>query len=103
MIESVAGMIIAPPMPMSGAEGDQLVGGVRRAATARLAPPKSDETGLERALAPEAVAERAQREQQAGEDEQVGVDDPLQRRRGGVEVLLQRRQRDVEDRCCRAR
>jgi hypothetical protein len=37
-------------------------------------------------------------EQQAGEDEQVGVDHPLQLRGGGVELVLQRRQGDVEDR-----
>ena len=49
-------------------------------------------------LAPEAVAEHTEHEQQAGEDEQVGVDHPLQLRGGGVELVLQRRQGDVEDR-----
>jgi hypothetical protein len=59
---------------------------------------EQDEAGVQRALAAEPVAERAHRQQQAGEDEDVAVDDPLQRARRGVEVALDRRQGDVEDR-----
>ena len=53
---------------------------------------------LQGALAAEAIAERAEREKQAGERHQVRVDHPLQRRAGCIEVLLQGRQGDVEDR-----
>ena len=95
--DSVAGMIIAPPMPIARAQHDQLVGVLgERGEHARDA--EQHEPGLQRALATEAVAERAHREQDAGEGEQVGVDDPLQRRARRREVRLQRRQRDVEDR-----
>ena len=52
----------------------------------------------QRALAAEAVAEAARGEQQAREHEHVGVDDPLEIRRGRVHVAHQRRQRHVEDR-----
>ena len=62
-----------------GAQHDQLAGALReRGEHARDA--EEDEPGLQRALAPEAVAERAHRQQDAGEGQQVGVDDPLQRR-----------------------
>ena len=56
------------------------------------------EPGLQGPLAAEAVAERAHREQDAGEGEQIRVDDPLQRGARRREVGLQRRQRDVEHR-----
>src|SRR5438552_2088241 len=46
----------------------------------------------------EPVAEGAGREQQAGEHERVGGDDPLQLRGRGVELARQRRDRDVEAR-----
>ena len=72
-----------------GADGDELRRTESTRRTARLAPPNSASPALQRALAAEAVAERAHRQQQAGEHEQVGVDDPLQRRAGGVEMLLQ--------------
>ena len=44
------------------------------------------EAELQHALATEAVTEGARREQQAGEDDGVGVDDPLELGAGGVEV-----------------
>ena len=59
---------------------------------------KHDEAELQRALAAEAVAERAGREQQAGEHERVDGDDPLQLRLGGVQLARQRGDRDVEAR-----
>ena len=49
-------------------------------------------------LAPDAVAEAAGGHQQAGEDEDVGVDDPLQLAGRGAELGGQRRQGDVDDR-----
>ena len=87
MIESVAGMISAAPTPISGAHGDHLVGRVGDE-RAEAGEPEDRDARLERKLAPEAVAERAEHEQQAREDEQVGVDHPLQLRGGGVELGL---------------
>ena len=97
MIESVAGMISAAPTPItartaitwSAELGDE---------GAEAREPEDGDARLERELAPEPVAERAEDEQQAGEDEQVGVDHPLQLRSGGAELVLQGRQGDVEDR-----
>ena len=51
-------------------------GGVGEHAEQR-AEPEDDEAGLQRALAAEAVAEGGGGEQQPGEHEAVGVDDPL--------------------------
>ena len=45
---------------------------------------EDDQAELQRALAAEAVAERAGGEQQPGEHERVGGDDPLQLRLGGA-------------------
>src|SRR6266545_3727540 len=45
-----------------------------------------------------AVAQRACREQDSGEDEQVRVDDPLELRGRGVQIGPEARDRDVEDR-----
>jgi hypothetical protein len=79
-----------------GADRDELGGGLdEEDGEAREAEER--DAGLQRALAAEAVAEGPEREQQAGEGDEVGVDHPLQRRAGGAEVLLQRRERDVED------
>ena len=78
-------------------EGDELAGrsgeGRRRGGDAEDEQPDG-----ERALAAEAVAEGAGREQQAGEDEGVGVDDPLQGAVAGLELPHQRGQGHVEDR-----
>ena len=60
--------------------------------------PNSHEADEEGALATEAVAEGAGRQEEAGEHERVGVDDPLQGRRAGTEVFLEGRQRRVEPR-----
>src|SRR5436190_1372377 len=46
----------------------------------------------------EPVPEPAAQEQEAAEDERVGVDDPLQSAVGQVEVVLDRRQGNVHDR-----
>ena len=46
----------------------------------------------------EPVAQRPHREQQAGEDQDVGVDDPLELAGGGVEVPLQGGEGHVDDR-----
>ena len=58
MIDSVAGMISAPPTPISGADGDELRGRLdEEDGEAREAEER--DAGLQRALAPEAVAEHA--------------------------------------------
>ena len=90
-------MMNAPPMPISARMAISSSG---ESASAEQSEPSAEDEQAEgqRALAAEAVAERAGGEQHAGEDEHVDVDDPLQLRGGGVEVALQRRQRDVEDR-----
>ena len=54
----------------------------RRAASRRRRSPRPDD---ERPAAAEAVAEAAHREQQAGEDQRVGVDDPLELAGRGAE------------------
>ena len=89
-IESVDGMMNAPPTPISARMAISSSG---ESASAEPSEPRPKTTQAERqrALAPEAVAERAGGQQHAGEDEHVDVDDPLQLRGGGVEVALQRR------------
>ena len=85
MIDSVDGMMNAPPMPMRARVAISIVGrGGQRGKT--RAEPEDGETECERALAAEAVAERAGGEQQTGEDEHVRVDDPLQLGAGRAEV-----------------
>ena len=76
MIDSVAGMMNAPPMPMNAAGEDQLAG-VSRTPGER-AEAEHHQAELQRAAPAEAVAEAAGGEQQAGEHERVGVDHPLQ-------------------------
>ena len=59
---------------------------------------EDDEADGQRTLAPEPVAQAAGGEQQAGEHERVGVDDPLQLADAGAEVAHERGQRHVDDR-----
>src|SRR5205807_2134104 len=74
---------------------DQLVGGVADAGKER-AQAEDGEADVESALAPEAVAQGSAREQQPGEDEAVGVDDPLQLGVGGLDVAHQGGDGDVQ-------
>ena len=90
MIERVAGMISAAPTPIAARHGDHFVGRVGDQGT-EAGQAEDRHAGLERKLAAEAVAERAEDEQEAGEDEQVRVDHPLQLRGGSVELVLQGR------------
>ena len=76
-IDSVAGMMNAPPMPMSARVTISVVADPANADSER-ADAEDDQADGERAAAAEAVAEAAGGEQQAGEHERVGVDDPLQ-------------------------
>ena len=59
---------------------------------------EDDEADEEEPLAAEQVAKASAEQQEAAEDEGVGVDDPLQAAVGEVEIGLDRGQRDVHDR-----
>ena len=100
-IDSVDGMIAAPPIPMKARaamspSGDVAIRGGGRPGGEQHEAPHEDP------LAPDAVAEAAEHEQQPGEDDDVGVHHPLQLARGGVHRPHDRRQRDVEDRAVKA-
>ena len=86
-IESVVGMISAPPMPISALLAISMFGGLGERGRERGAA-EDHEPGDECAATAEAVAERAHGEQQAGEHERVGVDDPLKLAAAGVELAL---------------
>jgi hypothetical protein len=58
---------------------------------------EDDQPDLEGAGPSEPVAERAHRQEQPGEDEDVGVDHPLELGGRGPECPLERRQGDVQD------
>ena len=95
-------MIAAAPTPIRAREAIssvELLGDGRQ----QRADAEDRQPDDQRPLAAEAVAEAAGDQQQAGEDEQVAVHDPLQLARAGVELLADRRQRDVEDRVVDAR
>ena len=102
MIASVAGKIAAAPMPISARAPISAPGGppIRRTPRSR---PNSARPTIERAPPAEAVAEPAGREQRAGEDEEVGVDDPLQLPGRRSELVGQARQRDVDDQAIQRR
>ena len=84
-IDSVDGMTNAAPTPMIARAAISIGRAVGEGAEQR-AEPEDDEAGLQRALAAEAVAERGGGEQQAGEDQAVGVDDPLDLGVAGAEA-----------------
>jgi hypothetical protein len=63
----------------------------------RREEPEEDQAHLHGALAAEPVADAAAGQQQAGEGQAVGVDDPLQRGDGGAQVAVQRGQGHVDD------
>ena len=58
---------------------------------------EEDQADLHGALAAQPVPDAAAGQQQAGEGQAVGVDDPLQRRDGRAQVAVQRGQRHVDD------
>ena len=86
MIDSVAGMMNAPPMPMNARVRDELLRRVGERRRER-AEAEDHQAELQRAAPPEAVTEAAAREQQPGEHERVAVDDPLQLAAVGVRSL----------------
>jgi hypothetical protein len=82
---------------LEGARGDQHPLAHRQAVQQR-GHGEDDEAGQEEALPADQVAGPAAEQQEAAEDERVGVDDPLQVRLAQVQIRLDRRQRDVHDR-----
>ena len=83
----LAGKMKAAATPMRARVGDQRAGRVRRRRR-RREHAEEDEADLHGALAAEAVPDAAAGQQQAGEGEAVGVDDPLQRGDRGAEMRL---------------
>ena len=97
MIDSVAGMMNAPPMPMNARVTINWFG-VLTSALASEPTPKIVKPELQRTAPPEAVTQAARGEQQAREHERVRVDHPLELAVAGVEVAHERRDGDVQDR-----
>ena len=75
-IDSVDGMTNAAPTPMMAREAINRPD-VSANTPSKRAEAEDDQAGLQRTLTTEAVAEGRRGEQQSGEHEPVGVDDPL--------------------------
>ena len=84
----------APALDQAG--GDQHPQAAAQAARGR-GHGEHQEARQEDAPRAQPVPERAAGEQQRGEDQRVGIDDPLQAGHVGGEFLSQRVQRDVDD------
>ena len=104
--ESVAGKVMAAPSSHHGPGRDELRR-VGREATSQAGGPEHGQPGQQHALAAEPVGQAAEGEQQRGEDEVVGVDDPLQRSGGGMQLAHQGGKRhvhqggvQVDEECC---
>ena len=95
---SVAGKISAAPMPIAARAARSAARATCASAASTEKTPNTSQADLQGALAAEAIAEAAGGQQQAGEHQRVGVDDPLQLAGGGAELADQRRQGDVHDR-----
>ena len=80
-IDRVEGMISAPASPMTARQAMSSHMAVREGGQPGRRRRKTTQPELERALAAEAVAERAGGEQAAGEHQRVDGDDPLELRR----------------------
>ena len=77
IVDSVPGMSSAAPMPMTARSAMSWPGDVGERAPAPAAAAEDADADDQRAPAAVAVAERAGRQQQRGERQRVGVDDPL--------------------------
>ena len=95
MIDRVAGMMNAAPTPITARATISCDGSSTWLAT-QDGQAEDHEAELQRALAAEPVAEGTGGQQDAGEDEGVGVDDPLQLGARGAEALLDARDGDVQ-------
>ena len=80
---------------LDGARDDQLLDVGRQAAPGGSGG-EDDGTDGEQPLAPEMIAEHAADENERGQEQRIGFDDPLQRRDIGVEAALDRRQRHID-------
>ena len=94
-IDSVDGMIMAPPMPMKARVAISMSASPGEGRSQR-AEPKTTRPAVSIPLRPIAVGERAGAEEQAGEHQLVAVDDPLQLRRRRVEIRDKGGEGDVE-------
>ena len=92
----VVGKMTAAPTPIAARAAIRPSAVFTWAATADVIA-NSGEAGAEPAPSAVAVGQAARRQQQAGHDQGVGVDDPLQLRGVGVEFARQRGQGDVDD------
>jgi len=96
MIESVAGFIIAAPMPWTARNAISIPPLVE--AAGERGEGEDDKAGDEDPPPPEQVGELAAGEHQHGKGQEVAVHDPLELGHADVKVALDRRQRDVHDR-----
>ena len=94
-IDRVDGMTKAAATPMTARAAMTMLGGVGDGGHGG-ADQEEAQAGLQGALAAEAVADGAGGEEQAGEHQGVGVDHPLERAGGGVELPGQRGQGHVQ-------
>jgi len=78
MIDSVVDITSAAPSPITARNAISAGGGDEHGQ--RGCPAEDDDSDQQDALAPVAITEGASRQQQAGEDQRVRVDDPLQLR-----------------------
>ena len=95
MIDSVVGITSAAPTPIAARSPISVVGSFATSAAAAAAA-EDHEPDHEDDLAPEAVADRAGDQQQAGEDHRVRVHDPLELALRGAGVTSQIGQRHVQ-------
>ena len=96
MIASDVGIVSAAPAPMKARNAMSVD---HRSGQGRADRPQCEhsEPDEEEPLAAEPVGQRPSDEQQAGEHHGVGVDDPLELARRGMQVPDERRECDVED------
>ena len=88
--------------PLDQPSGDQEAGAGRHGAEER-GHGEEHHADDEYPASPVPVPERAPEQDHRGERQQVAVEDPLQRRRGGMEVTADVRQRDVDHRAVQER
>ena len=100
-IDKVEGMRAAAPTPMTARAAMSRSGVSGQAAMADPAP-KTTSPAMNTHLRPTRSPSAPEREQQTGEDDGIGVDDPLQLGRRRMQAADDRRQSDVQDRVVEA-
>ena len=96
-MDSVAGATTAPPRPWNARATIKLALALGQA-TGQRRRGEQQEPDEQHPLVPEQVRRAPAEQQEAGERDRVGVDDPLQVDDREAEVIADRRQRDVHDR-----